>query len=438
VKHTDGKQNPKTREEQVRVQRKREKVRIRGLLTAGRLRQIARPTRPEGMDVLRYYAYKTGIVAPKNEASQREIDCPELFSFIESPDEAIDVLNQLVRYSIHPKTRRIDFLQDRCALLDHCAESAATALAIQARNWSMIRFRGTFPASEDQRAIVLATGMPYGLGLPLPEPDGFLKFRLRHGRRGAAAERSTINELQSTKITQYVDECLANYGSQLTARGRDYLTTLVSEVLDNAEQHSERRDWWIAGYLRQQSTDVFGDCHITIFNFGRTIAESLRELPSDALLRRRIEELVSLHRGRLLGGLTEDNLWTLYALQGAVSRFNGGKETLGDTRGNGTVQLIEFFQKLGKTAQGHAPKMCIVSGSTHILFDGTYQMRRQKSPSGEETAIIAFNHDNDLRKKPDGKYVRQLRATFPGTLISLRFYLDPDYLAEITGTHHAS
>jgi hypothetical protein len=387
------------------------------------------------MEILDYYAYKADIKPVSSAAPERHIFVPKVFSFIEAPDEAVLVLNDLVRFSLQSRTKVIVIHQEECALIDHCAESAATALAFQARGWPMVRFRGTFPVSEEQRDIVRATGLASRLDLKLSEPEGFLKFPLQHERRvRGTAERSSIKEVLASEVAKHVNTCLKQYHWELTDAAKMYLISLVGEVLENAEEHSQRDDWWIAGYLRQESKVSYGDCHITIFNFGRTLAESLQDLPNDAMLRRDIDSLVRQHKKRFFSGWTEDDLWTLYALQGGVSRFNQGRDDLGGDRGTGTVQMIEFFQNLGSSAvAGQPPKMCIVSGRTHILFDGTYKMKRQKTVNGELGEIIAFNRQNDLRKPPDPKYVRHLRSPFPGTLISLRFYIDPQNLERLAG-----
>jgi len=388
------------------------------------------------MEVLEYYGHKAGIKPVSSTANERHIFFPKRFSFIEAPDEAIAVLNDLVRFSLQSRTKKIVVHQEDCVLIDHCAESAATALAVQAHGWPMVRFQGTFPTSEEQRDIVRATGLPSRLGINLSEPDGFLKFPLQHERRArGTAERSSIKEVLASEVAKHVNTCLNEYHWELTDASKMYLISLVGEILENAEEHSQRDDWWIAGYLRRKSEVSYGDCHITIFNFGRTLAESLQDLPADSMLRGRIDSLVRQHKkGFFSGGWTEENLWTLYALQGGVSRLNQGRDTLGGDRGTGTVQMIEFFQHLGSsTVAEQPPKMCVVSGSTHILFDGTYKMKRQKTANGEVAEIIAFNKQNDLRKAPDPKYVRNLKKPFPGTLISLRFYIDPKNLERLAG-----
>jgi hypothetical protein len=217
----------------------------------------------------------------------------------------------------------------------------------------------------------------------------------------------------------------------LTPDGAEYLSKLVSEVLGNAEEHSGHSYWWVCAYLRMaQPERRFGDCHITMFCFGKTLAQSLQELPEGSLLRGRVSRLVERHRRKgLFGrGWEPDDLWTLYALQEGVSRYNVGVEKVGD-RGNGTADMIEFFQQLGQSVEGSArPIMCVLSGRTHMVFDGRYRIEVQEAESGEKRRIIALNEQNDLEIPPDPSCVKRLARRFPGTMISLNFFVDPRYL----------
>jgi len=64
--------------------------------------------------------------------------------------------------------------------------------------------------------------------------------------------------------------------------------------------------------------------------------------------------------------------------------------------------------------------MAILSGRTHILFDGSYSLE----PGADGLNIIAFNRENDLNLKPDPKYFTDLGgAAFPGTAVCVRFAL---------------
>jgi hypothetical protein len=114
-------------------------------------------------------------------------------------------------------------------------------------------------------------------------------------------------------------------------------------------------------------------------------------------------------------------LFTLIALQGNVSSKN---QSVMDTRGNGSVELIEFFQRMYAECSGTSTggaEMIVVSGQTSIRFDGTYKM----AANAAGVKIIAFNAANDLTQAPDAKYVKQLAGSsrFPGTLIAIKFPL---------------
>lgn len=38
---------------------------------------------------------------------------------------------------------------------------------------------------------------------------------------------------------------------------------------------------------------------------------------------------------------------------------------------------------------------------------------------------------NDIFQPPDGRYVKYINTFFPGTVISLKFYFDREYLTQI-------
>lgn len=42
--------------------------------------------------------------------------------------------------------------------------------------------------------------------------------------------------------------------------------------------------------------------------------------------------------------------------------------------------------------------------------------------------IITFNKEQDLDLPPDKNYVKRLNNRFPGTIISMEFYIDRNYI----------
>lgn len=427
MKH-GGRQNPRDRAAQRRLQKRRETHRVKAV-AAQRLRKQALRPAARASELISYYATRTGSRPVSRKEKRRELLFPRQFSFIEAPDDALSVLSELVRFVSNGRTEIIGIQQRDCALLDLCAESVASVLCVEADKNLRVGFTGAFPADPTQKEIVWAAGIPKRLGVKMPEPKGFLHFELCRGAKGReSAFESSPREVQADRLTHYVNTCLARYGFRMSSDIAAFLASLVGEVIGNAEDHSGRGTWWIAAYLHQSSGVSYGDCHLTIFNFGSTLSETLQQLPATSLLRRNIDALVDTHsRFRFFGPTwTVENLWTLYALQEGVSRYNVESHSLG-YRGIGTVDMIEFFQRLGQS-EGSQPRMCIVSGKTHISFDNRYTMQPQVTDSGETRRIIAFNRENNLEKPPESGYVQGLKRPFPGTLISLRFYLDKKHL----------
>lgn len=154
----------------------------------------------------------------------------------------------------------------------------------------------------------------------------------------------------------------------------------------------------------------------------KTIADTFNSLAPDSYTSAIIEPYIKLHehKGFFNTEWERDDLLTLISIQGNISTKNLSKD--GD-RGQGTVEMIDFFQQVhsecAEKCKTHA-KMSILSGKTHILFDGTHLMSEDKN--GRKT--IAFNDENLLTEKPDRKYIKNLgEISFPGTIISIMFPL---------------
>jgi hypothetical protein len=368
------------------------------------------------------------------------IEYPSAFSFIEDPDPTILALNQTIQ-AIRARPKDIQFDQSACVQLDLCAASVLNALVRDARKRYSVRCRGVLPRDRAAAEIAEATGLKKELQIEANRTLGarYLHFPLSEGyanriHKGVSSDKN----LHATRITQYINDCFKTVGFVLTESGNGHLSAMTSEVIDNAETHSLSRRWWVAGYLRQSDRNQIGDCHLVIFNTGRTISQSLQTLPSSSRLRGKIEKLVSLHRNSGFLGFgpdwTEENLWTLYALQQGVSAKNvaSGLAPAKDD-GQGTVDLIRWFLALGRRKDGMAePRMAITSGSTHILFDGTHELFIKRIDENMTQKQITFNRQRSLDFPPEKKYVRTIKEFFPGTVISLRFFFDKNFLAEKT------
>jgi hypothetical protein len=95
--------------------------------------------------------------------------------------------------------------------------------------------------------------------------------------------------------------------------------------------------------------------------------------------------------------------------------------------------MIERFFAIGGTDGDQSPKMTIVSGHTVIKFDDKYKMRDEQFSDdpvfgNTKSKIIAFNQENDIYQPADQHNVYNMKEFFPGTVISLKFYLDREYI----------
>ena len=376
--------------------------------------------------VLSYYAKRCGLSSSTTRNKKVDIPFPTTFSFIENPDDTLATIESLIEHSLNNRILQIAIDHRKCTLIDHGAEAVASVMVKAIATVRRKRLLGWYPKDRTLQRIVASVGMPSVLGLTNPDP-GLVVYPLCHGRKDRSLVHTTTVEKATSRLVEYIDSCLSRYGHKLTPRGCKHYADLVGEVIANAEAHSRRPDWWVAAYLMPNGDGQWGHCHITIFGFGDSLAESLKRLPRDARLRQKIEARVEQHTRWFSRRWREDDLWTLYALQGKVSRQNKDRYTIGD-RGQGTAEIIQAFHDLSGTRVSK-PKMCLLSGRTHILFDDRYHMTR---PSAESGRVIAFNAPNSLAEPPDSRYVRHLANRFPGTLVSLRFNLDEEHLSDIS------
>jgi hypothetical protein len=350
-----------------------------------------------------------------------------VFSFFEDPEGALAALGELALAIRDHSAIYVD--QGDCEDVDLGALSMSAALVQDAKRTYYTAIRGNWPRSPKVSQAVDAAGI---IRVALPNkamPPGFLVFPISRGTSQRGSAYTDSKSRVTTRLVSHFDECLSHYEVRLTDSGKKRLADLVSEALGNAEEHTYRKDWWVAAYLHEGKQKHYGDFHITIFNLGESIGDTMKDLPEDNPARQKLETIIRAHSGKWYKkGVDQDLLRTVFALQEHVSRLRGEKNP---DRGQGSAEMISFFYDLGTPTGGEVPRrMCILSGSTFILFDGTYRLTQ-----GKEGRTIAFNKDNDLLRAPDSRYVRKLNRRFPGTVITMEFPLHKHYLLALTGEH---
>jgi hypothetical protein len=381
-----------------------------------------------------FFAQRVKAGKRKRRRQGQLLQFPAEFSFIENPDETIETIETLVAHVL-AKPHQIMVDQRGCTSMDLCAEAVLNACVRIARRRHRCRWVGWRPLKPEVQEIARATGITRELGIEKTEdlPSDIYYFDLVQGRMGSTRSRESSEcEVRASELIEYINRCLKRYDKQLTDGGQKKFADMIAEVINNCEDHSGRAEWWVSAYLRQPPGKQYGDLHIAIFNLGDTIADTLQRLPPESEIRGDIEKLIAHHRrvGSLDARYTEEALWTICALQSGVSSKNVEADQLGH-RGSGTVRLMDAFFRLGQVKDGsELPKMALVSGRTHIVFDGRYPLRTLRTSVGEERKVITFNNTS-LNDPPDPSCVRKLERFFPGTVLSFRFFLDQKHLDSV-------
>jgi hypothetical protein len=374
------------------------------------------------------------------------IEIPESFSLIDNPVETLQKLQTIREATCNPAIKEFIFDHRKCKFLELGASIAMDSMVLSAKNNRNLIIRGFAPTDPHVKEVFYYTGLYKSLGLdesPLRlNKHLYKRFNLVHGRAGKVeATKSTLAEKVQSDLTVYFNDLLIEFGYELTNTAKAYLTQLVGEVIDNAEQHSEVGEWFIIGYLDKEKNI----CNIAILNYGLTICESLKRGTNSSTSlsilqlfglrdakRQLVKNLFEQHEVYYGSDYSENEFWTVLALQEGVSRFNINADSV--PRGFGTVRMIEFFQELSGSIKGDdlfdRPHMVLLSGTTMIRFDGTYLTKPIKF-GNEVRNIIAFNEDNSLSLKPDHNFVVKMKTGFPGTILTMRFVMDKDYYNSI-------
>lgn len=347
------------------------------------------------------------------------IEIPKIFSFSKNPFNTIDVFKELF-FSFENKLS-IFINHENCEEIDLAASLVMDIIVMEFRNICKRiglkrEFGGKLSRNENVNDVLKFSGVLNNLGIIKSKKNSRLEL--------LPLIKNQDPGIMSTKIIEYYNNCLESKGFILNAEGANHFSTMLGEVIKNCSDHGGKGvQWYASGHYTKDD----GEFNLAIFDFGNTIYEGLKNetLSKDTI--KTLNELTAYHKEGFKR-VDEELLWTLFSLQHGISRLNSEED---NTRGQGTVDLICGFQQLGgKYADNgnlEKPIMSITSGNINILFDGTYTIKSDKNG----LKVIAFNNENDIKSAPDEKYVKNIKKFFPGTVISIRFFIDRKYIEEI-------
>lgn len=212
----------------------------------------------------------------------------------------------------------------------------------------------------------------------------------------------------------------------LSAFGRSYIQSIIGEMLNNAERHSdvEGQDgsWSVAAFMvrHRENGAVVHRVNLAFLSVGATIARSLETAADET--RSDVATYVGAHRR---SGLSAETLATVVALQDGVTR--DASASAAGRGGVGFQDVMELLSALGATDDvNKAPRMTIVSGSSCVVIQAPYLQGAPRSEGGPR--VIWFNPGNDPKVAPDERHVFDLQDTLAGTVVTMSFVVDGEYL----------
>lgn len=367
-----------------------------------------------------------------------EIDV-QRFSLLHDPRATISALQEIAEAESTAPGAKINFKDE------YCLDVAPFILLAECWNEMLPIFEGGEMSLPMQK--VLATiGVQYAMGIRLKGltelSDVWAYPLMRRRSEGTTASSTPFLDAQTREIaSDHFCDALNKWlshpdiGVSLTDRGLGKIKNLLGELLENAERHSdgERRDgrWAVSGFMARRYDDDAGDwvyrAHLGIVSIGDSFSKSLeRALPE---VRNSIDEYVRSMRKK--GAKQSDKtLRTLAALQDGVTC---AADADSDNRGGfGLQEMLDIVSLLGETpVPDRRPRVTILSGASCIMLRAPY-IRGLPISNDDPTRVLWCNPLNSKDEVPDQSFVFDLEPGLPGTVISVGFVLDPNYLKTAT------
>lgn len=348
---------------------------------------------------------------------------PEVLCMIENPDKSISFLKELnFVFDKSKKLRSVYFDYSDCHTLGLGASVIMDKIVINGIDFrkkisKVPILSGNLPKSNSAKELFLISGLYKHLELGAIPNNTVARIEPFQKDKDVSS--------MTNKTIEYYIECLGRSGFELGENGIKYLSNLVGEVIGNASEHSgEFGDWFVSGHYSMVN-DSLGIGKLTFLSFGNTIYETITSENVDDLIKNKLTNHLNNHSKNFNSNWTREMCGTIFALQYKIS---SKKNNTYPDRGTGTIKFISNFNDLGTSIDRGEPKMIIQSGNTHILFDGAYKLKKQETSDGIEVDVIAFNEENDLNLIADNRKVFRTNNFFPGTIISLGFYVDRKYI----------
>ncbi|WOO36005.1 hypothetical protein R2R35_19740 [Anaerocolumna sp. AGMB13020] len=293
-----------------------------------------------------------------------------------------------------------------------------------------ISFSGEYHGKGPIKNVLIASGIIKHLNAytdTIVDYKNLILFKAQSGKNN-----SRKSDTVATKLKEYFDRCLETQGYMLTEDAGNYMGKMFGEVINNCEIHGGVNSIWYTIGHYEMKEDGCGEFQLAIFNFGDSISQRIRSKETTAEIKDLLNKMNEIHKPNYGANWNQDAMYTVLSLQEGISRLKDRNNPGNKKRGTGTIRLMESLYTIGMSKPGKEPDLSITSGNINIKFSNKYSLDNvlfnDNIMGNNLRKIIAFNNDNDIYKPADSNNVRIMKETFPGTVISIKFYLDGKYL----------
>lgn len=381
----------------------------------------------------------------KHTQSLCRIQIPEIFSILSNTEASYKVLKQIMEAIMFQNCNKLYLDYGDCKFCDLetqvFLDSILKSFDKYARKCNRIGLSyfisikevgGRNINNDSLQRMINSVGSPVELINRQMHFKDVEPFRLRHidSNDVTKLKFEGQKEMDASDLIDYVESCLKRFSKTLTQDAKGSLGTILGEIISNAEEHSTLHNRYLIGYMEETTKEQshYGILNIVIMNTGKTIYERFKYPDTNENINKEcVNRMCELSKKFTKKGLfsinsfTEENLWTLYSLQGGVSIVPKDVRK----RGSGTISFIKSFFNLKDSIDvDNVSRMSIISGNTRIDFDGTYQISETLDANNRKLERMTFNQTNSLYDKPDSKYVYTTKCYFPGTLISAKLLIN--------------
>ena len=377
----------------------------------------------------------------EEEDSSSHIVMPDDYSFCSNYELAIETIRKIIAAIFHNKGKEIVFDFSNCTFVDQPALFVLQIIRLDFQEEfqkldsrmrvlsSIITYKVVHSKVEKVNKLLFVTGFVPQVDLKIEGLMPLTTIGYYKGNRSQKHYSENRKGVIGTRIVAYINQCLSAHGYTFNADGINYLDGLVSEILNNAEDHSAFNTYYatanLLGELKSNGTDsVVGEMNLSFMNFGDSFFEGFEEtkLKNTDVYNQMDTLYKQVTASKFRNPFSKENLFTLYALQEGMSRLKFEEES----RGTGTTKFINSFFAFGDyedDERDYHPILVLLSGATQLICDNKY-----KPFERDGVFFVSLNSEKTLGKPPEKSNLKTLGYYFPGTVLTARIYLNQDHL----------